>query len=192
MSTLPVGFCYCSWCVPLPPRGVDLWARRHDRATLGRAYCCARHLPRSRALISQPFRQSQRLALALHDAAGPHPVGRTGLGVALPSCDCYYPLASGWYGERNRQVEVSSATGVWYHSGIPTIPLRWVLIRDPLGQFETQALSCTDRQATPAFILECFVPRWQVDVTCMQNRSPPSLTPSNSDQLKCSRKPLIF
>jgi hypothetical protein len=24
-----------------------------------------------------------------------------------------------------------------YHSGMPVVPLRWVLIRDPLGQFDT-------------------------------------------------------
>jgi len=27
-----------------------------------------------------------------------------------------------WYGEQNRQVEVASATAVWYHSGMPVIP----------------------------------------------------------------------
>jgi hypothetical protein len=41
-----------------------------------------------------------------------------------------------WYGEHDRQIEVASGTAVWYHSGTPTVPLRWVLIRDPLGRFE--------------------------------------------------------
>ena len=66
-----------------------------------------------------------------------------------------------WYGEHDRAVEVASSTAVWYHSGMPTVPLRWVLIRDPLAQFEAQALLCTDQEATPTFILECFVQRWQ-------------------------------
>ena len=76
-----------------------------------------------------------------------------------------------WYGERDRAVEVASGTAVWYHSGMPTVPLRWVLIRDPLGQFESQALLCTDQQATASFILECFVQRWQVEVTFEEARA---------------------
>ena len=76
-----------------------------------------------------------------------------------------------WYGQQNRQVEVASATAVWYHLGMPVIPLRWVLIRDPLGQFETQALLCTEGQATPAFILDGFVCRWQMEVTFEEARA---------------------
>lgn len=76
-----------------------------------------------------------------------------------------------WYGEHDRQVQVASGTAVWYHSGTPTVPLRWVLIRDPLGQFEVQALLCTDSQATPAFILDRFVQRWQVEVTFEEARA---------------------
>src|SRR5215217_6781687 len=48
---------------------------------------------------------------------------------------------------------------------------RWVLIRDPLGQFETQALLSTDVHATPAFILDCFVQRWQMEVTFEEARA---------------------
>jgi hypothetical protein len=55
-----------------------------------------------------------------------------------------------WYGEQNRVLQVASETALWYHSGMPVIALRRGLIRDPLGQFETQALLCTDVQATPA------------------------------------------
>src|SRR5690606_35461040 len=76
-----------------------------------------------------------------------------------------------WYGEHDRGVEVASATAVWYHSGMPVIPLRWVLIRDPLGRFETQALLCTDQQATPAWVLDCFVRRWQMEVTFEEARA---------------------
>ena len=76
-----------------------------------------------------------------------------------------------WYGEQNRVLQVASATALWYHSGMPVIALRWVLIRDPLGQFETQALLCTDVHATPAFILDCFVQRWQMEVTFEEARA---------------------
>ena len=76
-----------------------------------------------------------------------------------------------WYGEQDRAVEVVSGTAVWYHPGMAPIELRWVLIRDPPKQFESQALLCTDSQATPAFSLDCFVQRWQVEVTFEEARA---------------------
>jgi len=48
-----------------------------------------------------------------------------------------------WYGAGERAVEIATATAVWYHTGLPPVPLRWVPIRDPQGQFGTQALRCT-------------------------------------------------
>jgi hypothetical protein len=39
-------------------------------------------------------------------------------------------------------VELVSETAVWYHTGLPPVPLRWVLIRDPQEEFDTQALLC--------------------------------------------------
>ncbi len=70
-----------------------------------------------------------------------------------------------WYGAGERSVELVSETAVWYHSGLPLVPLGWVLIRDPQGQFATQALLCTDPTAAPAPILAWFVQRWQLEVT---------------------------
>jgi len=45
-----------------------------------------------------------------------------------------------------------------------------VLIRDPHATFATQALLCTDLDATPAQILNWFVQRWQLEVTFQQAR----------------------
>jgi hypothetical protein len=75
-----------------------------------------------------------------------------------------------WYGAGERTVEVVSATAVWYHSGLPPVPLRWVLIRDPQGRFATQALLCTDLTVAPAQILAWFVQRWQLEVTFEEAR----------------------
>jgi len=75
-----------------------------------------------------------------------------------------------WYSVGERAVEVASATAVWYHSGLPPVPLRWVLIRDPQGRFPTQALLCTDPDAAPAQILAWFVQRWQLEVTFEEAR----------------------
>jgi len=70
-----------------------------------------------------------------------------------------------WYGEDQRTIEVVSGTAVWYHSGKPPVPIRWVLIRDPRGEFPTQALLCTDLDATAEQIVAWFVVRWQLEVT---------------------------
>jgi hypothetical protein len=75
-----------------------------------------------------------------------------------------------WYGKGERAVEVASATAVWYHTGLPPVPLRWVLIRDPQEKFEPQALLCTDLAAQPAQILSWFVLRWKMEVTFQEAR----------------------
>ena len=75
-----------------------------------------------------------------------------------------------WYGTGPRTVELTSATAVWYHTGLPPVPLRWVLIRDPKGRFATQALLCTDLAVAPAQILAWFVQRWQLEVTFEEAR----------------------
>ena len=75
-----------------------------------------------------------------------------------------------WYGTGARGVEVASDTAVWHHTGLPPVPLRWVLIRDPQGHFATQALLCTDPAVAPAQILAWFVRRWQLEVTFEEAR----------------------
>src|SRR6266516_2419631 len=70
-----------------------------------------------------------------------------------------------WYDAQERTVELASGTAVWYHSGMPVVPLRWVLVRDPRGEFHTQALLSTDLHVSPAQILSWFVLRWQLEVT---------------------------
>jgi hypothetical protein len=74
-------------------------------------------------------------------------------------------LVPNWYGEGRREVEITSATAVWYHNGMPPLPIRWVLIRDPKGKFKTQALLCTDLTVKAEQILKWFVMRWQLEVT---------------------------
>jgi DDE superfamily endonuclease len=48
-------------------------------------------------------------------------------------------VITGWYGEPERLVEITSDTGVWYHTGMPVVPLRWVLVRDPHRKCTPQA-----------------------------------------------------
>lgn len=95
------------------------------------------------------------LAQVLHDA------GTVWTRVTIPA----------WYGERDRHVDLVSGTAVWYHSGQPPVPIRWVLVRDPAGRFKAQALLCTDLAAQPSQILTWFVMRWQLEVTFHEVRT---------------------
>ena len=75
-----------------------------------------------------------------------------------------------WYGEERRKIEIVSGKCVWYHVGKEAVPIRWVIIRDPCGEFETQAVFSTRVEATPKQIVKWFVPRWQVEVTFEEAR----------------------
>ncbi len=79
--------------------------------------------------------------------------------------------AVSWYDGTTRIVELTSQIAVWYRSGKPAVTIRWVLIRDPQGAFDPQALLCTDPAADPTQILEWFVLRWQLEVTFQEVRT---------------------
>ncbi|MCA1603498.1 MAG: transposase [Acidobacteria bacterium] len=78
---------------------------------------------------------------------------------------------AGWYGGTERVVEVASATAVWYHTGMPPVPIRWVLVRDPLEEFAPQALLSTNLESDPVEMLRWFVRRWAVEVTFEEARA---------------------
>jgi len=111
----------------------------------------------------------------------PQQKGRPPLvGGRLPNLSCHVedpravwtPLAvSHWYSEQDRPVEILTQTAIWYSTGFPPVPIRWVLIRDPRATFPTQALLCTDLDAQPLQILAWFVRRWQLDVTFHEVRA---------------------
>jgi len=97
-----------------------------------------------------------RLDAALYDPAPDRPPGTVGRprkkGARQPTLaervqdpqTTWQALTVRWYGGADRAIEVATATAVWYHSGLPPVALRWVLVRDPTGDFEPQALLCTD------------------------------------------------
>jgi hypothetical protein len=76
-----------------------------------------------------------------------------------------------WYGGGVREVEICTDTAVWYHTGLPPVALRWILIRDPQGEFAPQALVTTQRDHAPAQALEWFVRRWTMEVTLEEARA---------------------
>ena len=74
-------------------------------------------------------------------------------------------LSLPWYGQGQRSIEVASATAVWFHNGLPAVPIRFVLIRDVLGKFEPQALLSTDISLSAEHILAFFMQPWQMEPT---------------------------
>jgi hypothetical protein len=75
-----------------------------------------------------------------------------------------------FYSQANRSVEIISSCCIWYHSGMPPVSIRYVLIRDPEGRFSPQALLCTDLHASPLQIVSWFVLRWQLETTFQEVR----------------------
>jgi hypothetical protein len=147
-------------------------------------YASLKLLDRCRRL-SNPITFITRLRLdaALYAPAQPRcpgQMGRTRLkGERLPNLSAVAEAPAtvwrsitpaDWYGGEERTVEVASATAVWYSTGLPPVPLRWVLIRDPGEEFETQALLCTDLHADPEQIIAWFVRRWQMEATFQEVR----------------------
>ena len=124
-----------------------------------------------------------RLDVALYEPAAPRQPSERGRprkkGVRLPtltqrlddaSTEWQSVTVSGWYGNTERRLEISSNTAVWCHSGLPVLPIRWVLLRDPAGEFEPQALLCTDPACDPRDIIGWFVRRWSLEVTFRETR----------------------
>ena len=74
-------------------------------------------------------------------------------------------IVADWYGQGQRLVELTSGTAIWYHTGLPPVPIRWVLVRDPECKFETRALLCTQLDQDPRQIVQWFLWRWQVGVS---------------------------
>jgi len=119
-----------------------------------------------------------RMDAALYEPAAPRQPGQRGRtrkkGARLPTLAqvaanphtrWQRQVVRYWYGELKRPIEITSGTAVWFHGGHPAVPIRWVIVRDPLGKFKTQALLCTDLQAQPHQIVEWFIQRWRLEVT---------------------------
>ena len=138
-------------------------------AVLDLLHCCQS--------LAQPVTLIARLRLdaALYEPAPPRQPGQNGRpplkGRRLPALKTLLDLptvswataSAAWYDGTIRTVELTSQTAVWYRSGKPPVPLRWVLVRDPQGEFATQALLCTDLAVEPVQILEwlCCAGNWR-------------------------------
>ncbi|MCK8788319.1 hypothetical protein M0638_28610, partial [Roseomonas sp. NAR14] len=75
-----------------------------------------------------------------------------------------------WYGAGDKGVEIRTGTAIRCHAGLPVVPIRWVLLRDPAQRFEPQALLCTDLGQRPQQIIGWFVRRWTIEATFREVR----------------------
>lgn len=123
-----------------------------------------------------------RLDAALCEPAPP-PTGKAGRprkkGRQLPTLQAilddpqtkWQSVKVRWYDGQARRMENTSQTAVWYHSGLPPVPVRWVLIRDPQEEYETIALLSTSLEIDPLQSVNWFIQRWQVEVTFEEVRA---------------------
>jgi DDE superfamily endonuclease len=160
------------------------YPKREIVAVTDRAYASLKLLSRCRSM-SKPvtFITRLRLDAALYEPAPPRRPGQIGRprlkGERLPNLSAvaenpktvWEPTTiANWYGSEERTVEVTSETAVWYSTGLFAVPIRWVLVRDPQGEFKTQALVCTDLDADPREVLCWFAMRWRLEVTFQEAR----------------------
>jgi hypothetical protein len=76
-----------------------------------------------------------------------------------------------WYDGRWRTLEVTSGTAVWYRIGQPVLPLRWVLVRDPIDQHDPRAYFSTSPSDRARDIVVAFIKRWTIETTFEESRA---------------------
>ena len=124
-----------------------------------------------------------RLDAVLHEAPPPRQPGTRGRprhkGKRLPSLaerlhDAATPwqcLRVRWYDGRVRRLQVSSGTALWYRSGQPVLPLRWVLVRPCDAQCPPRAFFSTCPSDQAGDVVACFIKRWSIETTFEESRA---------------------
>jgi hypothetical protein len=137
--------------------------------------CCVKH----NVTLVAPMRWDS----ALHEPAPPRKPGTIGRprvkGAALPKLKSvladptteWVKVRVRWYDGSEQDLEVASGTGVWYRIGLPVLPVRWVITRDPQGEREPRTYFCTDQSLSAVEVVSRFIKRWTIEVTFEESRS---------------------
>lgn len=76
-----------------------------------------------------------------------------------------------WYKGQKRLLEITSGVCLWHTGGQKPLPIRWVLVRDPLGKLDPRAYFTTDLSASSLQILTWVIMRWGIEVTFEEVRA---------------------
>ena len=91
--------------------------------------------------------------------------------IANDPATCWHTDRLDWYGRQQRDIDWVSGIALWYSTGTPALPIRWVLVRDPAGQLPTKAHFSTDLAQLPLTIIADCVKRWSIEVTFEESRA---------------------
>lgn len=123
-----------------------------------------------------------RLDAALYAPAPPRTSGMLGRprvkGAALPKlytlltqATTWQQMKVRWYDGSDYPLEILTGTAVWYRIGLPVLPVRWVLTRDPAGKREPRAYFSTDPNQAATVMVQDFIKRWTIEVTFEETRA---------------------
>lgn len=88
-----------------------------------------------------------------------------------PGLDWQSVLVPQWYGQKDKKMQLTSGTALWYHSGMEPVPICWVLLKDTAGKGGPAALLSTDLSMDAIAIVNYFIRRWTVEVTFKEVRT---------------------
>lgn len=124
-----------------------------------------------------------RLDAALYEPLGPKPEGKRGpqgkKGARLPTLqqvvldtntNWTFITIPQWYNHGPKEMLITTATALWYHTGKPPVPIRWVVLKAADGSGEVAALLSTNLALTPLEIINYFIRRWTMEVTFEEAR----------------------
>jgi len=76
-----------------------------------------------------------------------------------------------WYGGATTVLDWASGAALWYSTGTDPLPIRWVLVRDPLSKHPIRAFFSTNTAQIPPILIGTFVKRWSLEVTFEASRA---------------------
>lgn len=99
-----------------------------------------------------------------------------------------------WYGGATKAIEYLSGCDLMYKVGRKTVPIRWVLVKDPEGKLLPVPLFSTNTSHKPAFIIETFVLRFSIEVLFEESRAHLGVETQRqwSDKAILRTTPLLF
>jgi hypothetical protein len=80
-------------------------------------------------------------------------------------------LALPWYAGTRRLLDITSGLSLWHTPGQDPLPIRWVLVRDPLGKLDPRAFFTTALSASALQVLAWVILRWGVEVAFEEVRA---------------------